>query len=134
MDCVLINIEIGGRSRPWLGNQMTMEVFSKKVSLESWTTTSEYAAVYAGLKAGCYPLEQELTHTVDGKEVLSTFADVCKWVDDLYVKKDVSVILKVKEAFETCNAYMDWIEKIKDKLHLSSNGVDDKRKKKQKTI
>ena len=78
-----IQINIGGRLRGWKINQMTMELWSKLTYGSAEASTSNYAAVYAGLVANCYVKREEFTKTVDGKEVAATFEDVCDWVEQI---------------------------------------------------
>lgn len=128
-----IQIEIGGKLRGWKATQLTLEIWSKKTLHDFNATSSNYAAVYAGLVANCYVKEEEFTKTVEVNglpvEVAATFEDVCEWVDGL---KDKNVLSLVKKTFEESQYYIELLESMENALKASKKDPENKKKAKVK--
>ena len=114
-----IQINIGGRLRGWKINQMTMELWSKLTYHQADASTSNYAAVYAGLVANCYVKREEFTKRVEDKEFAATFEDVCDWVEDILDTPDgMNTLEMIRKAFEGSDAYMRTLEAVKNQLKV----------------
>ena len=117
-----IQINIGGKLRGWKTNQLTIELFSKHISVSAVDTTSIYAAMYAGLVSNCY---------VKSEEPDFTFEDVCNWVDEIYASKDLKTIEAVNDCFKESSAYIQVMETIQEKLRIDLKQPDKKKVKKK---
>jgi len=116
-----IQIEIGGKLRGWKVNQMTLELWSKKTSGDAELSSSNYAAVFAGLVANCY---------VKGEEPDFTFENVCDWVDAI---EGTETIEFIKKTFEESQVYINTLKRLENLLR-SSKEPDKKKIVKRKKL
>lgn len=110
-----------GKDRGWKVNQMTVELWSRKVDNDAFFSTSNYAAVYGGLVANCY-LKQE--------EPDFTHEQVCDYVDSLNeTEEGLAVMNKIKELFEASQYYIKLLHKTEGMLReMEEVGEEDKKK------
>ena len=117
-----IQIEIGGKLRGWKVNQLTLEIWSNKTSAEFSNSSSNYAAVYAGLVSNCY---------VKSEEPDFTFEDVCDWVEEMNNNNDLTVLELIKKTFEESQAYIATLDRLNARLIKMKPVVDEDKKKRK---
>lgn len=116
-----IAIDIGGKVRGWKVNQMTLEIWSKRTSLESENASSTYAAVYGGLVANCYAKSEDPDFT---------FENVCDWVDELNgTAAGLKMLELIKKQFEESSTYIAALERLEKQLKTLSKNVEPAKKK-----
>ena len=89
-----IQINIGGKLRGLKFNKAAMIILSQKVDYNNYAATSNYALIYAGLKANNFLNEVEDDFT---------FEQVCDWADEL----TVDTINAIAKCFQETQAYKD---------------------------
>lgn len=119
-----VQIELGGVNRGWKVNQMTIELWSKMINEDAFTSSSNYAAVYAGLVANC---------TVKRVEEDFTFEQVCDWVDELNLTEaGKATMVLIKTAFEESQYYITLLEGLELELNTLKKATEEVPKKKVK--
>lgn len=114
-----LQIEIGGKLRGWKVNMQTIEMWSKGLNFEAFSSTSVYRAVYAGLVANC---------EAKGEEQDFTYDEVQNWVDDLNdTEEGLKSLEEVKKAFEQSRSYVKLLEGLDAKLKTVTK--EEKKKK-----
>ena len=112
-----IEVTIGGKARGLKFNNLSVEVYAKKINFESVGATAIYATFYAGLCGNCY---------VKRVEEDFTFEEVCDWVDELH-SKDAAMIKKVCDLFEQTQVYKEWLKNFQDKIRAILDPTDKKK-------
>lgn len=99
---------MGGKVRGLKFNQLSLEVFSKKIDYVNAAVNSTiYATFYAGLLGNCY---------VKGEEAYFTFEQVTDWVDELYENNKKAEIERVCKVWAETNVYRTWLKEFQDRL------------------
>jgi hypothetical protein len=119
-----LQIEVGGTLRGIKFNMAAIDVFWGKVNLSGdveFTSTTIYAAFYAGLVGNC---------AAKGVTQDFTMEEVSEWVDDLYTKDGGKEdITKVCDALSESTQFKNRIIEINTRL---KNEEEDKGVKKKK--
>lgn len=93
-----VQIEIGGKLRGLKFNQFALAEHEVISEGNKNPVFHSYSLIYAGLLGNCKVKREELTHTVDDKEVVSTFEDVTEWVDKI---SDPEIFKSVLAAYKS---------------------------------
>lgn len=93
-----------GKDRGWKVNMITVELWSKELMDDAFTSTSLYSAVYAGLIANC---------KIKKDEPDFNFEQVCDWVDKMNLTDaDRLVLDEIRIKFEESQYYIALVKKF----------------------
>lgn len=115
--------DFGGKDRGLKFNQVSLEIFSKSLKVDTPAASAIYATFYAGLMGFCYVKQEEPDFT---------FEQVTDWVDDLYEKDRKKEIEKVCDAWAATAHYRNWLSEFQNKIRAVLNPDEKGTKKKAK--
>lgn len=100
---------------------ITVELWSKELLDEAFTSTSLYSAVWAGMISNC---------KIKKEEPDFTFEQVTEWVDEIYSTDEGKAVMNdIKEKFEESQYYIAIVKSYQNII----DEIEPKKKEQKKT-